>query len=368
MSALFDTFTLKDVTLRNRIAVPPMCQYSAEDGFVNQWHEANYQSFARGGAGLVIVEATAVSPEGRISPEDLGIWKDEHVAGLANVAQRIKDQGAVAGIQIAHAGRKASANSPWNGDDHLAEDDPKGWPIIGPSAVPFGANLPRTPEAMTKADIERVKADFVAGAKRALEAGYEWLELHFAHGYLAQSFFSKHANTRTDEYGGDAEGRGRFLLETLDAVRKVWPDNLPLTIRFGVIEYDGDDEQTQAESIELVKQFKARGADFVSVSVGFNTPDANIPWGPAFLAPVAERVRREADIPVATAWGVDTPELANDSVEKEQLDLVMVGRMHLTNPHWAYFAAKKLGVEKPSWVMPAPYAHWLQRYAPSDER
>jgi len=368
MSALFDSFSLKDVTLKNRIAVPPMCQYSSEDGFANQWHEANYASFARGGAGLVIVEATAVSPEGRITPNCLGIWKEEHTEGLANLAKRIKDQGAVAGIQIAHAGRKASANRPWEGDDHLPAEDPKAWQPIGPSAEAFGAHLSRTPEAMSKQDIERVKQDFVNGAKRALEAGFEWLELHFAHGYLAQSFFSKHANKRTDEYGGDAAGRGRFLLEALDAVREVWPQHLPLTIRFGVIEYDGDDEQTQAESIALIKQFKAQGADFVSVSIGFNTPDATIPWGPAFLAPVAERVRNEANIPVATAWGVDTPELANDTIEKGQLDIVMVGRMHLTNPHWTYFAAKTLAEDNPSWVMPAPYAHWLQRYAPSDER
>ena len=189
MTALFEQFSLKDVTLRNRIAVPPMCQYSAEDGFTNQWHEANYQSFARGGAGLVIVEATAVSPEGRITPNCLGIWKDEHVEGLKNIAERIKSQGAVAGIQIAHAGRKASANRPWEGDDHIQPTDEKGWQPIGPSAQAFGAHLPVTPTEMTKADIERVKNDFVKGAQRALEAGFEWLELHFAHGYLAQSFF-----------------------------------------------------------------------------------------------------------------------------------------------------------------------------------
>ncbi|NHI00782.1 NADH:flavin oxidoreductase/NADH oxidase [Oceanimonas sp. MB9] len=368
MAALFEPFTLKDVTLRNRIAVPPMCQYVAEDGFTNQWHEAHYQSLARGGAGLVIVEATAVSPEGRISPNCLGIWSEEHVSGLRSVAQRIKDQGAVAGIQIAHAGRKASANRPWEGDDHILPTDEKGWQPIGPSAVAFGEHLPVTPTEVTKADIERVKGDFVNGAKRAREAGFEWLELHFAHGYLAQSFFSRHANKRTDEYGGDAKGRARFLLETLSAVREEWPQNLPLTVRFGVIEYDGEDEQTLNESIELIKQFKEIGADFVNVSVNFNIPKASIPWGPAFLAPIAERVRNEAAIPVATAWGVDTPELANETVEKQQLDLVMVGRMHLTNPHWTYYAAKKLGVEKPSWVLPAPYAHWLERYAPSDER
>ncbi len=366
MAALFSAFSLKDVTLRNRIAVPPMCQYMAEDGYTNEWHQAHYASLARGGAGLVIVEATGVSPEGRITPACLGLWEDGQIDGLRRIAANIEAAGAVPGIQIGHAGRKASANKPWEGDDHIPSGEPGSWEIIGPSAIPFGVNLPRTPAEMTKQDIDRVKADFVASAKRAVEAGFKWLELHFAHGYLAQSFWSPVANQREDEYGGNAENRGRFLLETLQAVREVWPQNLPLTIRFGVVEYDGSDDTLFPESIELIKQFKANGADFISVSIGFNTPEARIPWGPAFLAPVAERVRREAGVPVATAWGVDTPALANGTVEKEQLDLVMIGRAHLSNPHWSYMAAKALGEEKPSWVLPASYAHWLERYATAE--
>ncbi|HYQ38716.1 MAG TPA: NADH:flavin oxidoreductase/NADH oxidase, partial [Pseudomonas sp.] len=215
MSALFSPFQLKDVTLRNRIAVPPMCQYSAEDGLINDWHLHNYASIARGGAGLVIVEATAVSPEGRISPGCAGLWNDEQAAAFAPVARAIKAAGAVPGIQIAHAGRKASANRPWEGDDHIAAGDPRGWQTIAPSAIPFGAHLPKVPQAMTLDDIARVQADFVAAARRALEAGFEWLELHFAHGYLAQSFFSAHSNQRDDQYGGSLANRSRFLLETL---------------------------------------------------------------------------------------------------------------------------------------------------------
>ncbi len=362
MTALFEPFKLKDITLRNRIAVPPMCQYMATDGVVNDWHRVHYPAIARGGAGLVIVEATAVSPEGRITPNCTGLWNDAQAAALAPIAASIKAAGAVPGIQIGHAGRKASANRPWEGDDHIAADDARGWATISPSATAFGANLPKVPRAMTVEDIARVREDFVAAARRAREAGFEWLELHFAHGYLAQSFFSVHANQRDDAYGGSFENRSRFLLETLQAVRKVWPEHLPLTARFGVLEYDGRDEETLAESIELTRQFKREGLDLLSVSVGFSTPTANIPWAPAFLAPIAERVRREAGLPVASAWGIDNPATADATVRDGQLDLVMIGRAHLANPHWPLQAARALGVERPTWVLPAPYAHWLERY------
>lgn len=362
MTKLFTPFTLKSVTLRNRIAVPPMCQYSARDGMINDWHLAHYTSLSRGGAGLVIVEATAVSPEGRITPACTGLWKDEQTQGMADVAAAIKAGGAIPGIQIGHAGRKASANRPWEGDDHISSDDPRSWETLSPSATAFGANLPQVPREMTIADINRVRDDFVAAARRALTAGFEWLELHFAHGYLAQSFFSPYANLRDDEYGLH---RGRFILETLEAVREVWPEHLPLTARFGVIEFDGDDGATLATSIDLVKAMKGAGLDMISVSMNFTTPDANIPWGPAFMAPIAARVRNEVGIPVATAWGVDIPSLCEQAVSDEQLDLVMVGRAHLANPNWSYYAAKELGVDNPAWVLPAPYAHWLQRYTPA---
>lgn len=367
MSGLFSPFTLKDVTLRNRIAIPPMCQYSAVDGLSNEWHYVHYSSQARGGAGLVIVEATAVSPEGRITPACLGLWNDEQAEKLARIAREIKAAGAVPGIQIGHAGRKASANRPWEGDDHISENDARGWETISPSAIAFGNNLPRVPKAMTLADIKRVRDDFVSAAKRARDAGFEWLELHFAHGYLAQSFFSVHANQRSDEYGGDAFGRSRFLRETFDAVREVWPENLPLTARFGVLEFDGRDEETMQEAITLTQYWRANGMDLLSVSMGFSTPDANIPWGSPFMAPIAERVRREADIPVASAWGIDAPLVANATIEQGQLDLVMIGRAHLKNPHWPYHAALALDKSQPSWVLPAPYAHWLERYRVSED-
>ena len=362
MSALFQPYTLKDITLRNRIAVPPMCQYMAVDGQANDWHLSHYAGMARGGAGLVIVEATAVAPEGRITPGCTGIWNDDLAQAFVPVVKAIKAAGSVPGIQIAHAGRKASANRPWEGDDHIAEGNARGWQTIAPSAIAFGGGLPKVPRAMDLDDIARVQQNFVDAAVRAREVGFEWLELHFAHGYLAQSFFSAHSNQRDDIYGGSVENRSRFLLETLKAVRAVWPEHLPLTIRFGVLEFDGRDEQTLLESIGLVRQFKDAGMDMLSVSMGFTIPDVAIPWGPAFMGPIAERVRREAGVPVSSAWGFGTPAIAERVVKDEQLDVVMVGKAHLANPHWAYFAAKELGVERASWVMPAPYAHWLERY------
>lgn len=366
MASLFDPFTLKSVTLKNRIAVSPMCQYSAEDGLINDWHLPHLAGLARGGAGLVIAEASAVSPEGRITWADAGIWSDAHREAFRPAVEAIKKAGAVPGLQIAHAGRKASANRPWEGDDHLAESDPHGWPIIGPSPVAQGGGLWRAPTEMTKDDIARVRGDFAAAAIRAKEAGFEWLELHFAHGYLAQSFFSRHANQRTDEYGGSAENRGRFLLETLDAVREVWPDDLPLTARFGVIEFDGHDEETLEESTGLVRRFKEKGLDFIDVSMGFTTNDAKIPWGPNFLAPVARRVKEEAGLPAATSWYISDPKEAEALIRKGDVDLVMLGRPLLANPHWPFAAAKALGVDKPAWAtLPAPYAHWLSRYRTS---
>ncbi|MET0292240.1 MAG: NADH:flavin oxidoreductase/NADH oxidase [Steroidobacteraceae bacterium] len=363
MPELFTPYTLKDVTLRNRVAVAPMCQYSAEDGFVTDWHEAHYLGMARGGSGLVIVEATGVSADGRITPGCTGLWSDAHIDGLARIVRGIEAAGAVPGIQIGHAGRKASANRPWEGDDHIPDGDPLGWETISPSAIAFGGGLPKVPREMTLADIERVKADFVAAARRALAAGFKWLELHFAHGYLAQSFFSAHANRRTDAYGGDALRRGRFLEETLAAVRKVWPENLPLAARFGVLEYDGRDEETLTEAIALSKRFKAGGLDFLNVSIGFTTKNGSPPWGPAFTAPVAERVRRETGLPVAAAWGMDGPADAEKAIATGQMDLVMLARAHLADPHYTYELARVLKQPKPEWsTLPAPYAHWLEKY------
>jgi len=362
MNNLFSPYQLKGVTLKNRIAIPPMCQYMADNGLANDWHKVHYTSLARGGSGLVIVEATAVAPEGRITPHCLGIWNDEQAEQLREIAAAIKAAGAVPGIQIAHAGRKASANIPWEGDDHIPADNPDAWPTIAPSAIAFGGDLARVPTEMTLADIKRVQNDFVLAAQRALDAGFEWLELHLAHGYMGQSFFSPHSNQRTDEYGGSYENRARFSNEMLTAVRDVWPESLPLTARFGVLEYDNKDEETLSESIRLVNEWKQIGLDMLSVSVGFTIPETNIPWGPAFLAPVAQRVRNETQLPVSSAWGFGAPKLADQAVRNEELDLVMIGRAHLENPNWSYQAAKELGMEQPAWVLPPPYAHWLSRY------
>jgi 2,4-dienoyl-CoA reductase-like NADH-dependent reductase (Old Yellow Enzyme family) len=361
MTSLFEPFPLKDVVLKNRIVVSPMCQYSAAEGMINNWHHAHLAGLARGGSGLVIAEATAVSPEGRITPGCAGLWTDAQADAFVPAVQAIKAAGAVAGIQLAHAGRKASANRPWEGDDHIPPADPRAWQPIGPSAVPFGANLPRTPRATTRDDIRRVQQDYASAARRAREAGFDWLELHFAHGYLAQSFFSPHSNHRDDEYGGSFENRIRFLTETFATVRDAWPENLPLTARFGVVEFDGR-EETLDESIELVRRLRGLGLDLIDVSVGFSIPGAKIPWGPGFMAPIAARVRREAAIPTATTWYISDPKLADALVQEAKVDLVMLGRPLLENPHWPYDAARALGVEKAAWTLPAPYAHWLERY------
>ncbi len=363
MPSLFDSYKLKDIELRNRIVVSPMCNYSAIDGVMNDWHLAHYASLARGGAGLVIVEASAVSPEGRITPGDSGIWNDEQASKLAEVAASIKAMGSVPGIQLAHAGRKASANRPWEGDDSIAEDDPRGWETLAPSAIALGGLLPKVPREITVAEIERIQGDYVAAAKRALAAGFEFLQLHFAHGYLAASFLNANSNQRTDAYGGSLENRSRFLIDTFKAVRAVWPAHLPVSIRLGVIEFDSKDEQTVSDAITVAKELKLAGLDLLDVSMGFTTLDVNIPWGtPAFMKPIAARFRKEVDMPVTSSWGFDTPEIAQSAIENGPLDLVLIGKAHLANPHWPYYAARKLGVTRPSWTLPAPYAHWLERY------
>lgn len=360
-AGLFTPFTLKGITLKNRIAVSPMCQYSAIDGMVGDWHRLHLGTLARGGAGLVIAEATAVSPEGRITPGCAGLWSDRHAAAYADIVATIEGFGAVPGIQLAHAGRKASSSPPWEGGDHLLADDAQGWEPIGPSAIAFGDKLTRVPSAMSRDNIKRVQADFVSAAKHALDAGFRWLELHFAHGYLAQSFLSPLANARHDEYGGSFENRARFIIETFAAVRDAWPDSLPLTIRLGVTEFD-DNTQAIEESIDLVRRLKAAGLDLLDVSIGFSAPGGKVPWGPALMAPIAGRIRREVGIPTATSWYIRDPELADTIIRRGDVDLVMIGRPLLVNPHWPFEAARALGVAQAAKVLPAQYAYWLSRY------
>jgi 2,4-dienoyl-CoA reductase-like NADH-dependent reductase (Old Yellow Enzyme family) len=360
MAQLFSQLQVKGVSLRNRIVVSPMCQYSADEGVPNEWHLVHLGARAIGGASVVIAEATAVAPEGRISPGCTGLWNDNQAQAWAPIVRFIKRHGAVPGIQIAHAGRKASANRPWEGDNHMPPTDPRAWEPLGPSPLAFGGNLPRVPHELTKAEILRVQSDFVAAAKRALEVGFEWLVLHFAHGYLAQSFFSPIANKRTDEYGGSFENRARFLIDTLKAVRAIWPDHLPLTIRFGVSDFTSDSHSIE-ESIQLVKQFKQHGLDVIDVSLGFNSPDVSgVPWGPAFMAPFAQRIKAETELPTAVGWFIAEPQQAEDIIAQGQADLVMLAHKELDDPHFPYHAAKALGVAEPQRVLPPQYAHWLK--------
>lgn len=355
MAQLFTPLQLKDVVLRNRIAVSPMCQYSSDNGFPNDWHLVHLGSRAVGGAGLVVVEATAVSPEGRISPADSGIYLDDHVPAFARITQFLKQHGACPGIQLAHAGRKASANRPWEGDDHIAPDQ-GGWETIAPSAVPFGGTLPRVPRAMTVEDICRVRQAFVAGAQRALAAGFEWLELHFAHGYLAHEFYSPLANQRTDQYGGSFDNRCRFLLETFAAVRQVWPERWPLTVRLSVTDWIAGGV-TVEESCELLRRLQAAGLDLVDVSHGFITPDiSQVPWSPGFLIPIASRIRREVSLPAAVGWMITDPQQAEDAVAGQHADLVMLARDMLRDPYWPYHAASRLGHEPATPLLPVQYA------------
>jgi len=355
MTGLFQEFQLKDVRLKNRIGVSPMCQYSSEDGFPNDWHFVHLGSRAVGGAGLVIVEATAVSPEGRISPADSGIYLDEHVEPFARIAQFMKQFGAVPGIQIAHAGRKASANKPWEGDDHI-DTGKGGWDTIAPSAIPFGGTLDKTPMEMTVEDIVRVQNDFVAAAKRSLEAGFDWLELHFAHGYLAHEFYSPLANKRIDRYGGSFENRIRFITETFAAVRNVWPERLPLTARLSVTDWI-EGGVTIEESIELIRRLKDAGLDLLDVSHGFVTPDiSQVPWGPGFMIPITSRIRKETSIPTAAGWMITDPQQADDAIRDQHTDLVVLARELLRDPYWPYHAAVELGVESASELLPIQYA------------
>jgi 2,4-dienoyl-CoA reductase-like NADH-dependent reductase (Old Yellow Enzyme family) len=344
--------TVRSVTLRNRIGVSPMCQYSAEDGVANDWHFVHLGSRAVGGAGLVMVEATAVAPEGRITPGCLGLWSDKHIEPLARTTEFVKQHGAVAGIQIAHAGRKASADLPWKGGAHLSEAQ-GGWQTIAPSAIPFGGDLPIIPRAMTEADIARVQNDFVAAAKRALEAGFDWLELHAAHGYLFNEFLSPLSNHRTDKYGGSFENRIRFLLETARAVRAVWPDKLPLTVRISCTDWvDGGWDIEQ--SVELSRQLKAGGVDLIDCSSGGTVPDAKIPAGTGYQVPFAERIRREAGIATAAVGSITEPTHADEIIRNGRADVVLLAREFLRETYWPLKAAHALG-RKDSLTTPVQY-------------
>ena len=346
---LFAPFTIKDITLRNRIGVSPMCQYSSEDGVANDWHLVHLGARAVGGAGLVIAEATAVSPEGRISPGDAGIWGEQHIEPIARINRFLKAQGALPGLQIAHAGRKASTSRPWEGDAHLA-NDAGGWDTLAPSAIAFGGALPKVPRAMTVEDIRRVQGDFAAAAERVLRAGCEWLEIHSAHGYLSHSFLSPLSNTRTDDYGGSFENRIRFTLETTRAVRAIWPERLPLTVRISCTDWvEGGWDLEQ--SIQLARRLKAEGVDLIDCSSGGAVPDAKIPAGPGYQVPFAERIRRDAEIATAAVGGITEPTHADEIIRNGRADLVLLAREFLREPHWPREAAIALRQRD---ALPAP--------------
>jgi 2,4-dienoyl-CoA reductase-like NADH-dependent reductase (Old Yellow Enzyme family) len=323
-----------------------MCQYSAEDGVANDWHFVHLGSRAVGGAGLVMVEATVVAPEGRITPGCLGLWGEKHIEPLARIAKFVKLHGAVAGIQIAHAGRKASAALPWQGGAHLSEAQ-GGWPTIAPSAIPFGAELTKVPRAMTEADIARVQNDFVAAAKRALTAGFEWLELHAAHGYLFNEFLSPLTNHRADQYGGSFGNRTRFLLDTARAVRRVWPDKLPLAARISAIDWKEGGWDIE-QSIALAKLLKAAGVDLMDCSSGGVVPDAKITVVPGYQVPFAEKIRHGANIATAAVGFITEPKQANDIVRNGQADVALLARQMMVDPYWPAHAAKALGHKLPS--------------------
>lgn len=341
MPHLFDPLTIQSITLRNRIGISPMCMYSSNEGVANDWHLVHLGARAAGGAGLVIAEATAVSPEGRITPGDAGLWNEKQMEPLARITRFVKQHGAVAGIQLAHAGRKASAARPWEGGAHLSDAD-GGWPTLAPSALPFGGDLGKVPQAMTPADIQRVQSDFVAAAKRALAVGYEWLELHSAHGYLAHEFLSPISNQRTDQYGGSFDNRIRFLLETTRAVRAVWPGQLPLTVRVSATDWV-EGGWTVDETVELARRLKAEGVDLIDCSSGGSVPHAKIPNTPGYQVSFAERVRREAGIATAAVGLITEPKQADEIIRNGQADLVLLARASLRDPHWPLHAAKALG-------------------------
>jgi 2,4-dienoyl-CoA reductase-like NADH-dependent reductase (Old Yellow Enzyme family) len=345
---LFEPFTLRSITFKNRIVMSPMCQYSAKDGHVTAWHHLHYLTRAVGGVGLIVVEATAVEKRGVISPDDVGIWSNEHILELKQLTQAIKDNGAVAGIQIAHAGRKAGTSSPWTGGKPLHT-----WTPVAPSAIPFNEGY-ATPEALDESGLSQIQEAFVAGAKRAFAAGFEVLELHMAHGYLLHSFLSPLSNQRTDSYG---ENRMRFPLEVAKAVREVWPSELPLLVRVSGTDWL-ENGWSLENTIAFAKELSRLGVDLVDCSSGGAVPGVKVPVGPGYQVHIAEAVKRQTTMPSGAVGLITEPEQAETILQQEQADLIFLGRILLGEPYWAYGAAQVLGVaQKPyatqyGWALP----------------
>jgi len=338
---LFSPLRLREVELRNRIGASPMCQYSSEDGFANDWHFVHLGAFATGGAGLVMTEANAVVPEGRISPRDLGIWMDEHVPALRRITEFIHAQGSIAGTQLAHAGRKSSTRVPWEGSGAVSAEE-GGWDeVMAPSAVPFTEGYPQ-PRELDEEGIRRVVDGFRDAARRALEAGFRVVEVHAAHGYLLNEFMSPLGNQRTDRYGGSFENRVRLTRDVVAAVREVWPERLPLFVRISASDWaeggwDVDD------SVRLATLLRDDGVDLIDCSSGGLVPNAKIEIGPGYQVGFAERVRRDGGIPTAAVGLITDPEQADDIIRAGQADLVLLARELLRQPRWPLLAAHRLG-------------------------
>ena len=357
MAKLFEPLKLKNITLRNRIGVSPMCQYSSLDGIVNDWHLVHLGSKAAGGAGLVMTEASAVSPEGRITLGDAGIWSDEHIAPWAKVFKFIKSQGAVAGMQLAHAGRKGSTEKPWHGGKSLIGDS--AWETLAPSAIPFGRHLTRTPKEMQRSDIIKLISDFASAAKRAEVAGAEWLEIHAGHGYLFHEFLSPLANFRTDEYGGSFQNRTRLLLDTVRMVRAAWSQTLPLAVRISATDWD-ENGWTLDDSVELAKILKIEGVDLIDVSSAFVAPSEKpYPMAPGWQVPLSEEIKSKVGILTATVGMISDPQQAEKILKADQADLVLMAKEYLRNPHWAIRAAKELDVDVTT-AAAIQITHWLK--------
>ncbi|WP_217238320.1 NADH:flavin oxidoreductase/NADH oxidase [Streptomyces sp. AC555_RSS877] len=346
MSALFQPLSLRDVTIPNRVWMPPMCQYSAapdgpDAGAPDDWHFAHYAARAAGGTGLIVVEATAVSPEGRISPYDLGIWNDTQVEAFRRITRFLVSQGTVPGIQLAHAGRKASTDRPWTGGAPLAPDA-YGWQPVGPSPLAFDENHP-VPTELTVDQIRETVGQFADAARRALAAGFEIAEIHGAHGYLIGNFLSPHSNHRTDAYGGSYENRTRFALEVVDAVRQVWPDDKPLFFRVSATDWLAEGGWTPDDTVRFARDLRAHGIDLLDVSSGGNASGVRIPTGPGYQVPFAARVKAETSLPVAAVGLITDVEQAEKILVNEEADAVFLGRELLRNPSWARLAARELG-------------------------
>ena len=340
---IFSPLAQRSVILRNRIAVSPMCQYSAVDGMPDNWHLVHLGSRAVGGAGAVLAEATAISADGRISPNDTGLWNDAQMLAWQPVAQFITAQGAVAGMQLAHAGRKASTWRPWDGHGPLSVEQ-GGWPTVAPSAVPFDAQAP-APGALDRAGMQGVVADFRDAARRALTAGFELLELHAAHGYLLHQFLSPLSNQRGDQYGGSFDNRTRLLREVLAAVREVWPERLPLWIRISATDWaEADAGWNIEQSVQLARQVKALGVDLIDVSSGGTLPHASVPVAPGYQVPFAARIRHETGIATGAVGLITTPRQAAAIIDDGDADVVLLARESLRDPYFPRRAATELGV------------------------